>query len=90
MSNNSLEIKSLKAIFQEASYAPLFKRNPKYCVRQFANLTPYISYDDLKNSRYIIRGSAIGTKNANTSERRIVIVEYANIDELINDGWQLD
>ena len=90
MNDNSLQLKTLRAIFQEASFAPLFKRNPKYCVRQFANLTPYISYDDLRNNMYIIRGGSLGTKNANTSERRIVIVEYADIDELINDGWQLD
>ena len=90
MNDNSIQLKTLKAIFQEASFAPLFKRNPKHCVRQFANLTPYISYDDLRNNKYIIRGSSIGTKNANNSERRIVIVEYADIDELINDGWQLD
>ena len=90
MDNKILQLKSLKEIFQEASFAPLFKRNPKHCIRQFANLTPYISYDDLRNNKYIIRGSSIGIKNACTTEKRIIIVEYSNIDELINDGWQLD
>ena len=82
--------KSLEAIFRAASYAPIFKQNPKYCLNQFAELTPYISYIDLKKNKLMIKGSPVGSKHTSDTGRREVIVEYATIDELLNDGWQLD
>ncbi len=80
----------MEAILSAASFAPIFKRNPKYCLNEFADLTPYISYVDLKRNKLMIKGSPIGSKHYSDTGRREIIVEYATIDELVNDGWQLD
>ena len=82
--------RSLKAIFLSPSFAPLFKRNPKHCVDKFADLTPYISYRDLVDNKLFIRGCPIGFGNTSDSGQREIIAEYSSIDELIDDGWQLE
>ena len=90
MDNKDLQWKILKKIISEASYAPIFYPNPKYCVDQFAGLTPYISYNDLRNNRIVIRGCPIGYNNTFDSGLREIIIEYPDIENLINDGWTLD
>ena len=90
MNEENSQIKSLEAIISAASFAPIFKPNPKHCINQFADFTPYISFNDIVNNKLFIRGCPIGSKNfADTGEREI-IVEYATIGDLVNDGWQLD
>ena len=90
MNDKSFQKKSLEAIFIKPTYAPLFKSNPQYCVNQFSHLTPYISYNDIINNKFIIRGSPVGANNMKDSKQREIIIEYGNIDELVNDGWKLD
>ena len=90
MKESESQKRSLEAIFRIAAFAPLFKRNPKHCIDQFADLTPYISYRDIINKKLFIRGCPIGSRNCSDTGQRDIIVAYSSIDELINDGWQLD
>lgn len=89
MVNNDLERKRLEIIFRDPTFAPIFKQNPKYCVNQFAELTPYISHKDIIKNRVYIRGCPIGSGLSYDSGQRDVIVTYNSIDELVNDGWRL-
>ncbi len=41
------------AIYRAASMAPVFKQNLKYCIWKFADLTPYVSYDDVTSYKSI-------------------------------------
>ena len=90
MGNNDFERKRLEIIFREHTFAPIFKINPKYCVNQFAGLTPYISHKDIINNRIYIRGCPIGSGSSFDSGQRDIIVEYNSLDALINDGWRLE
>jgi len=89
MDDKDLQKKCIESIFRTASYAPLFKPNPKYCLDQFAELTPYISYTDLKSNRILIWGCPIGVRNSPDSGKREVIIAYPTIEELVEDGWRL-
>ena len=89
MDDKDFQKKSIESIFRTASFAPLFKPNPKYCLDQFAELTPYISYSDIKNNRIFIRGCPIGVRNSQDSGKREVIIAYTTIEELVEDGWRL-
>jgi hypothetical protein len=90
MNEDNFQIKSLEAIIRAASFAPIFKRNPRHCIDQFADFTPYISYNDIVNKRLFIRGCPIGSKNCTDTGKREIIVKYATVGDLVNDGWQLD
>ena len=79
-----------EAIFNYVLYAPVLEHHPGYCNRQFADLIPYIAYDDVMKSKYIIRGRPHGENNRYDSEAREIIVEYENLDELVNAGWRLN
>ena len=89
MDDKDFQKKSIESIFRTASFAPLFKPNPKYCLDQFAELTPYISYTDIKNNWIFIRGCPIGVRNSQDSGKREVIIAYTTIEELVEDGWRL-
>ncbi len=90
MDNKNHQKKRLISIFKEAAFAPIFKHHPTYCIDRFAELTPYISYDDVVDNKFSIRGCPIGSGNSFDSGEREIIIEYATIDELLDDGWQLD
>lgn len=90
MDDKDYQKKNLTSIYRDASLAPVFKPNPKYCINKFSDLTPYISYDDVMNNKYIIRGRPNDLHNSFDSEEGEVIVEYRSIDEMVNDGWRLD
>jgi hypothetical protein len=87
MEEKDYQKKNLEAIFAAASYVIYFRTNKKYCVGQFAKLTPYIAYGDVMSYKYKIR---VTDDFENTSDANPIIVEYGSIDELVNDGWQLD
>jgi len=87
MEDKDYQKKDLEAIYSAASLAPIFKSNAKYCVGQFAKLTPYIAYADIMDYKYIIRAT---DDYSNLSESNTIIVEYGSLDELVNDGWRLD
>jgi len=89
MDDKDFQKKCIESIFRTAPFAPLFKPNPKYCLDQFAELTPYISYSDIKNNRIFIRGCPIGVRNSQDSGKREVIIAYTTIEELVEDGWRL-
>ena len=82
--------KRLEEIYISPSFAPILQKNPKYCVDQFAEFTPYISFKDVLNSKFLIRGCPIGSGNAVDDGNRDVIIEYSSIDELLDDGWRLE
>lgn len=82
--------KNLDAIYDAASMAPIFKSNPKYCIGKFAELTPYISYNDVRNYKYIIRGRPDSEQNHFDDQEREIIAKYDNVESLVNDGWRLD
>lgn len=90
MEDKDHQKKRLESILREASFAPIFKRHPKHCIDRFAELTPYISFNDIIINRFLIRGCPIGPGNSFDSGQREIIIEYATIDELLEDGWQLD
>jgi hypothetical protein len=79
--------KNIEAIFSSASLAPIFKLNAKYCVGEFAELTPYIAYGDVMNYKFIIRTT---DDYNNKPDSNPILVEYGGLDELVNDGWRLD
>lgn len=87
MEDKEYQKTNLEAIYSAASLAPVFKQNAKFCVNQFAGLTPYIAYGDVMSYKFVIRA----TRDYNDkSETNSVIVEYGSIDELVNDDWRLD
>ena len=79
-----------EAIFNYVLYAPVLEHHPRYCIRQFADLIPYIAYDDVLKSKFIIRGRPTVSNNPNAAEAGAIIVEYANLDDLVNAGWRLN
>jgi len=83
-------IQRLEEIYRGASFAPLLKRNPKYCVGQLSDITPYISFADITNNRFIIRGSPFASCKHSDTGKREIIIQYTTLAELINDGWQID
>ena len=87
MEDKEYQKKNLEAIYSAASLAPVFKTNAKFCVNQFAGLTPYIAYGDVMDYKFVIRATS---DYEDKSETNPVIVEYGSIDELLNDGWRLD
>jgi hypothetical protein len=90
MKENDLQEKRIQLIFEQALFAPLLKRNPKYCRNRFLNLTPYISFKDITANRYAIRCTPVGARNIKDLGIRELIVEYENIHDLVNDGWRLE
>jgi len=81
--------KNLEAIYSAASMSPVFKSNPKYCTGKFAELTPYISYNDVMSYKFIIRGRPVGEVNTFDAKDREIIAEYDSLESLVNDGWHL-
>ena len=78
-----------EAIFNHDLYAPVLEPHPEYCILQFSDSVPYISYDDVINNKYIIRGRPTG-EHPSVSDAGEIIAEYENLDELVNMGWRLD
>ena len=69
--------------------SPVFKVNSKYCKNQFANMTPYISYNDVRNDKYVIRSRSLEKNNSFDSVESDVIIQYDCIEQLVKDGWRL-
>ena len=92
MSDRDEQFRHLEEIYQAASLAPVFKRNPKHCQGEFANSIPYIAYGDVMDYKYIIRARPLSYDNNGgfDDEKRQVIVEYESMEALVDDGWRLD
>ena len=91
MDDRTYQIENIEDIFSSGSLAPVFKHNPKYSIGDLAKLTPYIAYDDIMSSNYIIRGRSLQEKiNHFDNEKRIIIAEYDSIESMVDDGWRLD
>lgn len=90
LSDLEYQKKNLEDIYSAASMAPVFKSNPKHCTGNFADLTPYISYDDVMSYKFIIRGRPYDEHNSFDSQEREIIAEYDSLESLVNDGWRLD
>lgn len=83
------QVEMLKSIFEAASYAPIFKENPKY--PQTKIKAPYIAFDDVMDYKYIIRCCDVSEISSFRSEKSDeIIAEYSTAEELVNDGWRLD
>lgn len=80
------QIENLERIFDAGAFSPIFKSNPKYPI--IGSLR--ISYNDVMNRKCIIRCDKDFSENSFWSKNADVIVEYKNIKDLVNDGWQLD
>ena len=78
-----------EAIFNYVLYAPVLEYHPSYCINQFSDLIPYISYDDIINHRIIIRGRSESENERFDSEARPIIIRYESLDDLVNAGWRL-
>ncbi len=89
MEDKEYQMKNLEAIFSAASLAPVFQTNPKYCIGEFTDLIPYISYNDVMSYKFIIRARPIGEHNSFDAQNREIIVEYDSLESLVNDGWRL-
>ena len=90
MDDKIIQKQKIAEILQSASFSPLFQRNPLYCINQFAAQTPYISFKDILNKKIIIRGSSVGSKIDSSFMTGLIIMEYENIDKLVEDGWYLE
>jgi len=83
------QVREIVNIFTRGSMSPVFKINSKYCKGQFLNVTPYISYNDVLNYKYIIRARPQGEINSFDSKEREIIKQYESIEELVKDGWRI-
>ena len=90
MDDRIVQKQKLLEIFRVPTFAPLFKQNPIYCINHFAAQTPYISYADILNNKFIIRGSSVGSKTTSTIKSGTIIIEYEHLDKLVEDGWRLE
>jgi hypothetical protein len=70
--------------------SPVFQLNSKYCTGKFADLIPYISYNNIRNNEHIIRARPLGENNSFDSKERDIIIQYDSIEQLVKDGWRLD
>ncbi|MCX6147791.1 MAG: hypothetical protein NTW25_11190 [Candidatus Kapabacteria bacterium] len=90
MDDKSFQKTNLEKIFSDAMLAPVFHKHHKYSIGKFADMTPYINYSDVMKYNYIIRAKPLNAHNAFDTEDREIIIEYSNLDDLVNDGWRLD
>lgn len=90
MDDKEYQKKNLQLIYRDASLAPVFHKNDKYCKGSFENIIPFIAYDDVMDNKYIIRARDEGIINSFFSEKTEIVVKYESIDELVEDGWRLD
>ncbi len=81
------QIKSLEEIFSEGRLSPIFKRNPKYPIKEGV---ARIAYSDVMDFRYAIRSETGFSGNPFWSEDTEVIAEYDNLQAMVDDGWRLD
>jgi hypothetical protein len=84
------QVRNITNIFHAARRTPVFKPNPKYCTGKFADLTAYISYNDVMSYKFIIRGRPTSEHNSFDAQEREIIAEYDSLESLVNDGWRLD
>jgi hypothetical protein len=86
------EIELLKEVYDDAMYAPLLRWNMKFKTKEFDGMTPYICIKDICDYKYVV--CAIPDENVTMMlqefSRREVIAEYNSIEEMVEDGWQLD
>ncbi len=86
------EIELLKEVYDDAMYAPLLRWNMKFKIKEFDGMTPYICIKDICDYKYVV--CAIPDENVTMMlqefSRREVIAEYNSIEEMVEDGWQLD
>lgn len=73
------------------SFSFLLQHNPKYCVGKFANVVPFILYDEVGSKyRYIVRCRPLYLESKDSCSVDDIIAEYDSIESLVNDGWRMD
>lgn len=86
MTDRQYQIKTILAIYSCAFFSPVFKLNKKYDPEKKNNLVPFITEGDLKNKKFVIRGTS---DYDNKKDSNTVIAEYGTVQELVDDGWKL-
>lgn len=92
MTDREYQIANLRRIFDEASRAPCFKRNPKYPLARAVG-APRISYGDIMEENVVIRidTTSVLQRTAFWDDAAApVIANYDSIEALVDDGWRLD
>ena len=85
----TLEI--LKEIYRTADISPIFRPNPLFAGVMDEDSAAYIALDDVLGYRYIVRLMPEGGATSfPITEYGTIIAEYNSLEELLNDGWQLD
>lgn len=90
--NNQSEIRLFKQVYDDATYAPLLRWNPKYKTKVFEGMTPYICIKDICDYNYVVCAIPDGevTMMLQEMNRRNVIKQYEKLEEMVEDGWRLD
>jgi hypothetical protein len=80
-------MENLQRIFHDATFSPIFKRNPKYPDVKTAR----INYSDIRNYECIIRNMKEWEDNSFwDDEEAEIVAKYQSIEMLVDDGWRLD
>ena len=92
MDENQRQINLFKEVYEDAMYAPLLRWNAKYHREEFNGMTPYICIHDICDYNYVVCAIPNDKVTMMLQElnRGKVIVEYNSIEEMVEDGWQLD
>jgi hypothetical protein len=88
MSYRDDQISSLREIFAEASFAPVFRSNPKYPVDGVSR----IRYRDVLDDNYILRIDTGFPESGSfwDDAKARIIASYSSLEALVDDGWELD
>jgi hypothetical protein len=87
MNDQEYQISQLKSILSAASFAPVFRSNPKYQV----DGTARIGYNDIMSCNYIIKCDTTFPESGGfwSGEGAQIIAKYNSISMLVDDGWRL-
>lgn len=87
MEDSEYQLITLRRIFEEARFAPIFKYNKKFNMQD-----GYISFNDVMEWKFTIRVISPEREWGNlfASEETEVIAQYETMEQLIADGWRLD
>lgn len=84
------QLKALKEIYRTANISPIFRPNPAYS-SELGEKVPYICLDDVLENRYIIRMLPDEQiKNFPIFSGGDKLKEYPSLEQLVQDGWELD
>ena len=86
--DRAYQLRHLEAIYQQASFSPHFKPNPKFPGDGGHEFR--IAYRDVMGYRYVIRKAPLYSDQMLWSDETEIVAEYRSLEELVGDGWRLD